>query len=67
MANIRNRPRTVAIEVCLLFNFAVVFDLYLFRFRQVFIDNVLINIGKMRQLGSWFFSLFYNTRCLLTL
>jgi hypothetical protein len=35
VANIRYGPRTVAIDVLLSFNLAVVFNLNVFRFRQV--------------------------------
>jgi hypothetical protein len=35
VANVRHRSRTVAIEVCLTFNFAVVFILMYFCFRRV--------------------------------
>ncbi len=46
MANDRNWSQTAAIEVCLLFNFAVVFDYMYFRFRPSkakSIGNVLTN------------------------
>ncbi len=47
VAKVCNRSRTVAIEDCVSFNFAIVFDLIYFRFRQVklnlyFIGNVLL-------------------------
>ncbi len=46
MANDRNWPQTVAIDVCLPYNFAVVFDFMYFRFRPSeakLIGNVLTN------------------------
>ncbi len=48
VTNVRNRSQTVAIEICLPFNFAVVFDFVYFRFRHSktkSIGDVLIN-GK---------------------
>jgi hypothetical protein len=60
-----NGSRTMAIEVCFSFNFAVVFDFNLFpvppsKSKAKSIGNVL-NI-----VATWFFFLFYNTHCLLT-
>ncbi len=46
MANVRNRSRTMAIEVCLLFKFAAIFDLNLFPVppsKAQFKGNVLMN------------------------
>ncbi len=46
MAKLYNRSRTVAIEVCLPFNFAVVFDFNLFPVppsKEKFIGDILIN------------------------
>ncbi len=67
MANIRNGSRTVAIEVCVPFNFAVVFDFNLFPVptsKSQFIGNVLMN-RQNAAIRSMFFFLFYNVHCLL--
>jgi hypothetical protein len=68
VANVRNSFRTVAIEVCLLLNFAVVFDLNLFPVptsKAQFIGNVLMNRQNV-EIRSIVFILFYNAHCLLT-
>jgi hypothetical protein len=47
MANVRNRTRAVAMELCLSFNFGVVFDFNLFPVppsKAQFIGNVLMYI-----------------------
>jgi hypothetical protein len=46
MANGHNRSRTVTIEVCVLFNFPIIFDFNLFPAppnKAQFIGNVLLN------------------------
>jgi hypothetical protein len=65
VANVRNRSRIVAIEVCLLFNFVVVsdFNIY-FRYRHGSIyRNVLINRQNVENRSSFY--VFYNAHCLL--
>jgi hypothetical protein len=67
VAYIRNRPQTVAIEVCLPFNLAIVFDFTYFRFRPSkakWIGNVLPN-RRNAPIRSMFFFLLYNAHCLL--
>ncbi len=61
MANEGNGSRTMVIEVCLSFNFPVVFYFNLFPVPP----SKAKSIGKMRQLVTCFF-LFYNAHCLLT-
>ncbi len=68
MANVGNGSRTLAIEVCLSFNFAVVFDFNLFPVplsKAKSIGDVLTN---RQNSATWYlvFLLFYNVHCLLT-
>jgi hypothetical protein len=68
VAYIRYRSQTVAIEVCLPFNFAVVFDFIHFRFRPTkakSIGNVLKN-WQSAALRFMVFFLLFNSHCLLT-
>jgi hypothetical protein len=68
VANDRNWLQTAAIEVCLPYNFAVVFDFIYFRFRpskEKRIGNDLPN-RQNAAVRSMFLFLFYNAHCLLT-
>ncbi len=58
MANVRNRSRTMAIEVCFSFNFAVVFDFNLFLVlpsKAKAIGYVLMNRQNTTIISTWFF------------
>jgi hypothetical protein len=62
VANVRNRSLTVAVEVCFSSNFAVVFILMYFRFRQVkpkLIGDVLMNKQNVATRCIIFFSFAY--------
>ncbi len=49
MSNVRNRSRTVAIKVCLSFNFAVVFILMYFRRVKQNFYSMSPQLGKTRR------------------
>ncbi len=68
VANVRNRSRTVAIEVCLSFNLVVISNFNVFPFppsKPKLIGDVPMNRQNMAA-RRIFFSLFCNAHCLLT-
>jgi hypothetical protein len=61
VASVRNRSRTVAIEVCLSFNLVVVFDFNVFLFptsKAQFLSNVPMNRQKRSELFTPFLNFF---------
>ncbi len=68
MADVCDGSRTVAIEICFSFYFAVVFDFNLYRVspsKTNSIGDILTNRQNAAN-RSMFFFLFYNAHCLLT-